>query len=384
MAPISRQLSRPIRQALVRWMSRPRSRGGSASFAAAVVKLDRLGDFVLALAAIRAILRHYGEDRCLLVISPVAEELAATEFPSTTRWVLPHSLGHMRALKAAFLHRDMVSRCQVDKLICLRHQRWDYDELVLSWFLTSSCIRTEDGWTRRRAPEQRVFQCATPGEFCPVDRVLPSDGRGIRLCRELELHRQVLEEVLERPVADEEVVPAWARLEPVQGIVVSPLGSQGVRDFPPRLLRAAIGQAARSLKQSIVLIGQPHQRHRLEELAAYCRDQAGSIEVKSRCCLAEFLGTVGRACLVISADTATAHVAATFDRPAVIALGGGHYGQFGPWCRSSRQQWLTHSADCFWCDWTCRFPEPLCLTGIPEQAVVAAVEKAVASSQGQA
>jgi ADP-heptose:LPS heptosyltransferase len=83
----------------------------------------------------------------------------------------------------------------------------------------------------------------------------------------------------------------------------------------------------------------------------------------------EFAEAVGRAELVLTVETATAHLAAALDRPAIVLIGGGHFGQFGPWRRSARQVWLTHPMDCFGCNWRCIHPEPYCLTRISSDAV---------------
>jgi ADP-heptose:LPS heptosyltransferase len=349
-------------------------------YAVAIVKLDRLGDFVLALAAIHALVQHHGAERCLLVVSPVAAPLAAREFPAVARIILPHSLGHWGALRTARRLRGAIGRLRVGQVVCLRHQRWDYDELVLSWFNVPVCVRTEDGFARRVHPEFRLYDCLTPGSFTPETPPVLTAGTGAWLCRELEWHRQVLARVLGRNVDDAEPLPTLRTEVSATGIVVAPLGSQAIKDFPAPLLRAAVRRATQMLGEPVTFIGEPAQEERLRRLAADCRVGAAPITVQAHLALTEYLAAVGRARLVISTDTATAHLAAAFDRPALIALGGGHYGQFGPWRRSSRQQWLTHHVDCFGCDWRCAFPEPYCLTHISELAVNAAIDRALAGA----
>src|SRR5438552_3873027 len=71
----------------------------------AIVKLDRLGDFVLALGAIKLLVRHFGPERCVLIVSSAAAALAQREFPDVERMILPASQGHGRALIAAWRHR---------------------------------------------------------------------------------------------------------------------------------------------------------------------------------------------------------------------------------------------------------------------------------------
>jgi ADP-heptose:LPS heptosyltransferase len=94
--------------------------------------------------------------------------------------------------------------------------------------------------------------------------------------------------------------------------------------------------------------------------------------------VAELAEAVARAELVLTAESAAAHLAAAFDRPALVVIGGGHYGQFGPWRRSARQVWITNTLECFGCDWRCVHPAPYCLTRIGVDAVRAGVAQALA------
>ena len=54
-----------------------------------ILKLDRLGDAVLSLGAVRELLREFGEQETLLVVSTVAEPLFRAELPEVELLVLP-------------------------------------------------------------------------------------------------------------------------------------------------------------------------------------------------------------------------------------------------------------------------------------------------------
>jgi ADP-heptose:LPS heptosyltransferase len=89
--------------------------------------------------------------------------------------------------------------------------------------------------------------------------------------------------------------------------------------------------------------------------------------------LVEFAQRVADAKAVLTVETSTAHLAAALDKPAVILIGGGHFGLLGPWQRSSKQRWLTNQLPCFGCDWRCIYPEIRCLSEIPPSAVARAL-----------
>src|SRR5688500_441975 len=86
-------VERRLRRWLTVALAGPHGAAARRANGVAIVKLDRLGDFVLALGAVRRLLAHFGPDS-LLVISAVAEPLAAREFPEVPRIVMPASRGH--------------------------------------------------------------------------------------------------------------------------------------------------------------------------------------------------------------------------------------------------------------------------------------------------
>ena len=91
-----------------------------------------------------------------------------------------------------------------------------------------------------------------------------------------------------------------------------------------------------------------------------------------------FLEEVGASRVVLTTESAPAHLAVAMDRPTVTLLGGGHHGLFGPWTRSIRQIWLDHRMECYHCDWRCSQTEPFCLSRIAPDAVTQALLKVFA------
>jgi ADP-heptose:LPS heptosyltransferase len=370
------KLSGLIRRIIVRTIRGPLRGPLRGRYRAAIVKLDRLGDFVLALAAIRRLLEHYGEEECLLMISPVAEPLAQREFPRTSRLLLPASQGHGRALLAATRFRRQLGGFDFETVICLRHQRWDYDELVLSWMRAGKCLRLETGFTERLRPEFRTFQFDAPG--ARLWRESSSDEETIvpgQLCRELMRHRELVEAATGRRPDVEEILPALSTSAKVdQAVVITPLSSEPIKDFPVALLTMALKKVRQHSLLPMVLIGSASQKLRLEQIrSALAEQKIDGVMVRADLLFEDYLNLLAAAPLVLTADTATAHLATALDRNTIVLLGGGHYGEFGPWRRSSRQVWLTERMDCFGCDWRCIHPAPYCLTRVSETALLEAV-----------
>jgi ADP-heptose:LPS heptosyltransferase len=358
-----------FRWAVTRWLARPIRRRVERQYRAAVVKLDRLGDGVLAVGAVRTLLKHYGESDCLLVIASPAEALMAAEFPHTPRVVLPVTVGYRQLYAEGSAAREILSRIACEVVICLRHQREDWDELVLAWIGGTKTHLLEGGQLGISFRGRRMFSLAAAEHTAFVSMPISEDG----FCRELDRHRHLVSHVLKRGVAPVELLPRFERLgrgvaQP--SIVVSPFARRAIRDFPEPLLLTALRAVRARSAVPIRLHGDAVQRARLMRLLEVIQaDGVNDVTCAAPMNLNAFAETIAVAKLVLTVETATAHLATAFDRPAVILIGGGHFGEFSPWRRSARQVWLTERLNCFGCDWRCVQTEPYCLTRITASAV---------------
>lgn len=94
--------------------------------------------------------------------------------------------------------------------------------------------------------------------------------------------------------------------------------------------------------EKIVLAGSPEQG---PALLAYkiALNEAGlkGAVVAETPDLPSFLHLLAAARLILTVDTAAAHMACAIDRPALILFSGLHTGVYAPWRRSKKQIWLT-------------------------------------------
>lgn len=368
-----------MRGLITRWLAKPARRRAPRYFRVAIVKLDRLGDGILALGAIRTVLAHYGENNCLLVISPHTESLMAGEFPLVPRLVLPMAVMHRRLLTQGRAYRAAFGVFLCEDVISLRHQREDWDELVLLWLGGRRTFVMDPGPSCPDFTPLRTYSLRQGNRV----QFVSAGPAQVGLCRELERHRQLVAALLGRPVAAAEILPRFERVglgAPGGEIVITPFGTMSVRDFPEALLLDALRVVRRETDVPIRLYGDASQGPRLLQLAQIAR-VAGipGVACAEPMGTVTFAATVAGARLVLSVDTATAHLAVAFDRPAVFVIGGGHPDEFVPWGTSVRQIWLTHPLDCFGCDWKCRHPEPYCITRITSATMEDAIKRVWAS-----
>jgi len=333
---------------------------------ACLYKLDRIGDFVLASGALRLLIGHFGAANCRLIVSTQAAPFAAAEFPEVDQWVAPAGASgvwrQMHPLRRQVAPEWATER--FDALVCLRHARSLYRDLTLSWL-------SADHWhglsERPSAHALSSLDNPEPAAGYPATAAAP-------WCRELLAHRAVLGAVLGREIAWEEMQPRLhsARAAAGDAILLCPFGSDRIRDYPLaawiEAWRGAIGPGA-----EVRVLGSGARREELEQFATGLRDAGARAEVATDLSPAEFVQSVAQAKLVLTVESAAAHLATALEKPAVILVGGGHPGWFAPWGMGQRQRWVRYELDCYGCNWECRRPRVECLLDLPAAAVARAI-----------
>lgn len=359
----------PLRDALARRIAGPEAESdGTPRFRCVIVKLDALGDFVLATGAIAQLLAHFGETRCALVVSPAASELARREFPRTACVVLP---AHAQRLWRDFqphrgAWRRALAELPTEHVVALRHPRSLYRDFVLR------AVPARRRWWLADAPFGDRATLTLPATFLsyPADAAAP---------RELAAHAALIAEATGTRVEPGEILPRVS-LPPTAAapaLVLAPCAQDPVRDLPAQIIAAALKEIPLPAALPLHVIGAASQRDRLEKfLAALPAALRTRGEILAGAPLEDWLAQLAGAELVLAADSASAHLAAALDRPLVALLGGGHPELFAPWQRSPRQRWLRHHIPCYGCDWQCPHPAPICLTDI-EPAMIAAAMREV-------
>ena len=362
----------PLHWLRYRWMLRRKNPSTAPIRKVGIYKPDRLGDFVLATGAIHRIVEQEGAENCLLIVSRFSRALVEAQFPHVECVEIEPWQNSLEAAREYLaMHRqDPLFKYGVDRLVCLRHHRCNLEALIFSSIparATWGCLNSE------LMRESGLF--ITPSVFDHLFKRFPlkSDDS-----RELSRHRVVTSHFLGKSPDELDITPFLKSKASWTGAyaAVSPFGSSKIRDFPPALLQAA-GNHLWCLKGiPLRMLAPPGDKTRYDALAADLH-KAGLPSVTIQICETtnELVDAIASSQIVLSVETATAHIAATLDRPLVALLGGGHHGWFAPWRKSNRQIWLSHHVPCFHCSWACSQPEPICITQVKSKAVETAVEQ---------
>lgn len=315
-----------------------------------IYKVDRLGDWLLAEPSVLHLVREARARQLSVVI------WASRESSGLRTWRPPECAvetlafeprGWLARLKRMAATIRLLSVYQADMLVCLRHAPDPIRDFV---FRTVRAPR-KHALTWRRGSARSA---AVPYEILRHHWVLESAGFGVH-------HPASLLPHLAAP-AD--------KTKP--HVVLAPFSSARVKDWSDAAWATVLSTLTPTGLEVEIWVG-PDQVGRARSLADLARQNAGGappVSVRTGS-LADLATAVGTAPLVLTVDTLAAHLAAATDVPMVALLGGGHYGDFAPWTRSTRQRWLTHPLPCFQCDWQCTRARNDCVQLIPPEAVIA-------------
>jgi ADP-heptose:LPS heptosyltransferase len=353
----------------------------------AIIKLGKLGDNVLALGALKALVDHFGAERCTIVSSSYGRDLVAAAFPEVE--ILTVTTNHStlrRTLRDLFRLRRHSIFCEgVDVLVSLQHHRTLHDDLITS---AIPAARTW-GHSNSELGVAGLSDQIVRATFA-FDNATPEPPREGSICQELTLHASLLSGVLRRTVAAHELRPHIERreAETVSAIGVAPFSGSLLRDIPMPLLLAAC-VAAKSLGYQVhVWAPTPADTRTLAMVERLRAETLADVRLVHTAGTTELVRAISTVQLVVAAESAPAHLAAAMDRPLIAILGGGHFGWFAPWFNSDKQRWLHSRQTCFSCNWVCVHPEPICITQIAskdfQQALAEVLEAAPARSAERA
>ena len=284
---------------------------------ACLFALGRIGDFVLALGAIRLLVCKLGPKQCVLVVPHALAPLANREFPSVRQINLPTDAVSLtrEIVPAWWRERPKFAADHFEYRICLSHQRGLYYELALSWI--------------DAAKDVRLFPETYP--------TVPTGG----LSTELLAHWRVTEIVLGRKVGREEILPRLESVAPGNDgrLLVYPLSLDPARSVSIAHVTAVLQHWRKRSPAPIVFGAGPAELSRLDQYAEAARE-AGleNVPVESPGGIDGLLRHIAGAGAVFAADSGAAHLATALDKPLVLLMDTPIYGYANPWQRSARQQ----------------------------------------------
>ena len=314
-----------------------------------VLKPDNIGDFLIACGGLRALADAAGEENLWLAVKSDVAPLARTEFPRARVMGLPirpktRERNPTTANLAAGLPRLLrLSVARVDAAVCLRDKRTFLDTLL--WLAPRAARRVacDNSLRRARGGRWMLWESAVKTIFRPVLLPYPAPQPGVP--SDLQAHRAVVSEVLGRELAAADLMPRLrcARWTGGDSWLCCPFSSRPSKDLPAAVWADALRTVADLLPaDGLRLTGAPDQASRLAVFAAEL-EACGvgcAVRVAPPVPLGGFPAVVAGAGLVLTVDTAAAHLACAVGAPAVIVASRKNEGIYAPYSADGRQVWV--------------------------------------------
>jgi ADP-heptose:LPS heptosyltransferase/2-polyprenyl-3-methyl-5-hydroxy-6-metoxy-1,4-benzoquinol methylase/predicted O-methyltransferase YrrM len=334
----------------------------------ALVRTDAIGDNVLATALVAPIARKYGTK--VTVICTEASAPLYERHPDVERVVsfnrhqlltdTDYTAEVERALAALNLDiainsvysRDLVAdfvsfACNTKETIALQGDLANIDELWRSKNnrLYSRIIQTSDQHLPEVARHEEVLRALAVAS----PEVVPVIG---------------LEES-ERVVADR--ILSEHGITPDRVMVLGAMSSFKAKDYP--YWAEALIDVVQEQGLSVVAVGSEKDRQVSQEILGLLK--VPTLNLCGVTTLMQSAAIISRAHIVVAADTSIPHIASALGIPNVVVLGGGHFGRFFPYSRSTSIVCLP--LECYGCGWRCPYSTEHCVKNVAPQVVAEAI-----------
>ncbi len=152
---------------------------------------------------------------------------------------------------------------------------------------------------------------------------------------------------------------SWPKLPmelPKPYLIFLPGAAAPYRKPQPTLIRHLLEQAWETLRLPLVLLGTPYESSYAQATTTSLPSRAIS-DLIGRTSLVETVSAIMHAEAVIGPETGLTHIAATWGKPTLVLMGGGHWGRFFPYPASfPYQPFILHRPmSCYGCGWFCQY-----------------------------
>lgn len=350
----------------------------------AVVKMDGIGDFTLASGLLQLIRRELPRAEVAFFCRQPVGPLAQQQLPG---WPVMEIFDPRCSAREILLdkatRRRLESQKPFDVLLDLRAYRSFIEPVIASWIparqkIAPENLRMDKGQWLRLPREDRIYDQLVRLPDTPPATGLSQDLQNNQaLARWLFPHLPAAEKVFPRLIVEAatrkqvvEMLAARFQLPPEQPfLLVCPGTSTPLKEYPVAVLAEAILNALKGCPMPVVIAGGKGDSRTTQPLEQQLHGRCPVINVSGVFSLPQHLALVAQARALLSMDSCHAHFAGALGTPAVVILGGGQYGAFGPWGESATFRWLTHRVPCFGCNWNCIHDRPLCIQDVPAAVI---------------
>lgn len=151
------------------------------------------------------------------------------------------------------------------------------------------------------------------------------------------------------------------QLDPAQTIVIFPFSQQSYKDlvFTQEIIKEF-------QDYNLVIMGAESDYSRAENIYKDLNINVFNLSGKTK--LTQSAAIIKKCKIVVSCDTAGAHIACAVGKENIIVMGGGHFGRFLPY--SNLTSIIALPLECYGCNWQCKYSETFCFTKLESTFVI--------------
>ncbi len=313
-----------------------------------ILKPDAIGDFILSTGCICLLAKELSEENLIIAVRADVAPLAKDQFPAAE--VIPLRLREKRRiLNLATLNAInclpawlRLLALRPDTSVCLRSMRAYLHTITFYLPRAQRRIACENLLLANPRMRRPAVESFVRRFFKPT--LLPYPAKGA-LPTDIEANRLVARELLQREVSANEILPTLKpprKVTPKNRWLLCPFSSTNSKDYPAESWAEALKHLTPERGDAALhLAAGPTQSDRLQNFARTLEAASlKNIAIDPPVPLPDFLQSTAEARLVLTVDTAAAHMACALGTPALIVSAGQHPGVYAPYSKNGRQAWL--------------------------------------------
>ncbi len=356
-----------------------------------ILKLDRIGDFILCTAALHALRDAFPSARFTLIVREPSSEIARQQFATWEIVTLPPRQNALRNLIAQRgVRKALATLPKADLLVDLRAYRDYSDTVIASWvparFKLGICNAFSDDFAEIRFPEEvSIYDVLVPREAPRSDECADVSGqRGLisyLTNRAISIRPRLAVSGEERSSVRDKLQTHFGISPSLPYALVFPGTSSEIKELPTlQLARGLVDGLASAETLPVIVGGAPADSRTTKPLVTELSKHRTVFDATGLFGLSENVALIAESRILVGLDSCHIHTAGALNVPAVGILGGGQFGDFAPWGESERFRWVHHRTPCYGCQWVCPYSHPICLHDIPPAAIAEAIRAVLLAS----
>ena len=336
-----------------------------------VIRLDRIGDFVIFTAVLKYFRRIYPNAQITFVCSPPVAELArACPYIDEVRIWRRRKYARNPFYRFSFLRK--IHECGFDVAIYPVYLWEHYGDEMIRFSGALERIGFEGEKLRFKNNSFYTLLVKVDDRWNPeIDKNRQFiESFGIRVAFPLETGVWLTDE--DKQFAQSFLAENHVNLAEDKIVAICPGASWIGKAWPVNQYAKLADALMDNYDVQVLICGGPGEENLAEDMKGLMHNTP--IISSGKTTLRQLAAILSHCCLYIGNDTGTLHIAVAVKIPTVCIIGGGHFGRFFPYGDLTKNRIVYKKMDCYRCNWRCIYDTVRCIQEIEFEDVWRGVE----------